>query len=898
MTTIPPPVVPRTERLPLENLGWDAFESFCRDLVSRTPGVRDCHHFGKQGDTQLGIDLFADFESGSRWAFQNKRWKEFGPADVEKAVQATTYAADCFVILLSREATAGVRNAVAKHTAWDIWDVRDLSQKVRELPLEAARRLLDQHLGAGVRRAFLGVSAVGTFLAPEEFFGPLENPARLFHHCWAMVGRADLLGRLDAFAGSATKRVAVLSGRGGIGKSKLLHAFARSENTEAGHAVRFLAEGMPVTPDSFDDLPLAPCVVVVDDAHRRWVREPGAHGHAHSPLDVLDQVFAKSGHGTFAEGHGIVFRPFVLSSDDTQDIRNEALAVVRSCAFADAPTVALRAVGSLQTALSGPVPFFNMTFTAADMAQWEPEQLRILGVLADLRGRTTDPVVHLRISEAVDWHARYAGSREVRERARAVARACPDHLDVRLARSLIVNHDLHDHADFDEDRGASFDRLHERQAEFRRVVAEGLWRSNDLQALVVTMNRTLKHLTDCGRRTNAGSLLDALLQLRPEQTEAVAEAIVADPASPLAGTFGFALTLARRRDALHAVALARRALATGDPTLGHAVAGVYCWSVDWAGSGFAEDVAVLTSLLAHADQGIRGTAVGSLRGMGRVRPRDAFSLARSVELGDSGGLADELFAVFHDGTGVPRSALSDDDLDALLGKPEGVDRLRHHVTEFLAFAAGRMPRRVVDLLLARVERGEREYDRDFEPMPYLGLRHSLAGLADAKEYEALVREVRNRSMSGSARGSFWFPKLFEEVSLRFSPASLKALTEWIGSGDGGKIAAATALLKEAPAAFVFEQQAFVTDALTKAHAVGEECFSRARWNLRHCATAHGRQKAGAGPFPQDVKLRDRAAAACRSLRRGTPEYKFYESLVKEAEGNIRDTRASDQEVDD
>src|SRR5215467_14346580 len=104
---IAPPVVPRLECLPLKDLGWDAFEAFGHDLIDRLPKFRNCHRYGKQGDTQLGIDLFADYENNERWAFQNKRWKQFGPDDAEKTVQVTTYPADRYVILLSREATAG-----------------------------------------------------------------------------------------------------------------------------------------------------------------------------------------------------------------------------------------------------------------------------------------------------------------------------------------------------------------------------------------------------------------------------------------------------------------------------------------------------------------------------------------------------------------------------------------------------------------------------------------------------------------------------------------------------------------------------------------------------------------------------------------------------------------------
>jgi hypothetical protein len=291
---------------------------------------------------------------------------------------------------------------------------------------------------------------------------------------------------------------------------------------------------------------------------------------------------------------------------------------------------------------------------------------------------------------------------------------------------------------------------------------------------------------------------------------------------------------------------------------------------------------------------VKRLSIGALRALGRSHPETAIATALSVELGASGELAADLCAVFNDDLGIPPASLSPDDIAALLRKLEPVDRLDHHVTEFLAFASARQPRQVVDLLLRRVERGEREYDRDFEPLPYLGLHHHLPGLADSQEYEAILRLVRDRSLEVDHRSSFWFPRLFAEVSLGFCPASLKVLAEWAGSRDPQRITAATALLTGAPAAFVFDQRVFVSNVLAGAYAAGEECYRRVCHHLRHCATAHGRQRVGGAPYPQDVALRDRAVTACGALRRGSPEHRFYESLMREAAANIRDEQARDE----
>jgi hypothetical protein len=53
--------------------------------------------------------------------------------------------------------------------------VRDISQQVRQLPLDEARQLLDAHFGPAWRKAFLGATAASSFPTAEVFFRPKLN---------------------------------------------------------------------------------------------------------------------------------------------------------------------------------------------------------------------------------------------------------------------------------------------------------------------------------------------------------------------------------------------------------------------------------------------------------------------------------------------------------------------------------------------------------------------------------------------------------------------------------------------------------------------------------------------------------------------------------------------------
>ena len=268
----PLPVTPYPEFLPLNdpNLPWERFEAFCEAFISRLPCVKEAHRYGGPGSLQKGIDIIAYLDHGEKWAFQCKQKQTFSKADATRAIQQTRYEADRLILMLSRQATSGVRDVCDSFPDWDVWDVGDISRKVRELEMHSAAKLVEAHFGAPWRQAFLGLKGLSSFVTPTEFFDRFSNAAALFNHAWELVGRSDHLRQAHEFVESPEQKIAILTGRGGIGKSKILHEFAdRFDDEHKGVALWYAAEGVPLTHDSADDLPFKPCVVVVDDAHRR-----------------------------------------------------------------------------------------------------------------------------------------------------------------------------------------------------------------------------------------------------------------------------------------------------------------------------------------------------------------------------------------------------------------------------------------------------------------------------------------------------------------------------------------------------------------------------------------------------------------------------------------------------
>lgn len=254
--------------LPLPSLSPESFQNFCRSLLSAAYTGARVHAFGKTGHTQFGVDIQVRTRT-SVLSFQCKREGQFGAAKVRKAVKEHKLKAALKVILLARVASPGARREVARHRGWRIWDQVDLSDKLRELPVDAKRRLVDTFF-PGQRFALLGEAAPGPWLSPEEFFAPLLLPDRPFNHHWSLVGRTKERGLLRAALSGSIHRVTCLVGPPGGGKSRLLRtALQDFSDSNIGVTVLMLSPTDQVTMKTLEDLGGHARLLVVDDAHDR-----------------------------------------------------------------------------------------------------------------------------------------------------------------------------------------------------------------------------------------------------------------------------------------------------------------------------------------------------------------------------------------------------------------------------------------------------------------------------------------------------------------------------------------------------------------------------------------------------------------------------------------------------
>lgn len=104
-----------------------------------------------------------------------------------------------------------------------------------------------------------------TFTSPKEFFSPFQSATpRLFDYNQTLRGRDTEIESLNVFWADRELLVGVLTGRGGIGKSKLLHDWAST----ASGSVLYVRDDAVWHPESAKEVPAGDVVIIADDAQR------------------------------------------------------------------------------------------------------------------------------------------------------------------------------------------------------------------------------------------------------------------------------------------------------------------------------------------------------------------------------------------------------------------------------------------------------------------------------------------------------------------------------------------------------------------------------------------------------------------------------------------------------
>ncbi len=632
------------------------------------------------------------------------------------------------------------------------------------------------------------------------------------------------------------------------------------------------------------------------DTIEKLLEDPSCHDHVHSPLDIINPMLAKTGFSVHVEGPNFVYRPFTLDDESIKSIRQRSIFLVGHCLFSRNLRISLRALEILESALDEPHAILDMEISDEDRDQWRPEQLEILTLIEGLIQRSTEPVILIRIRKALWWHRNYSPSDEVRNMAVAVVSSMSESFELRLTQGLMSPFHIDDWPSI-EDNGIHDNNLRQEKSEQMLQALAFDFRSHSKttdEAYEILTDR-LQTINTAGVRSSPQVLLSILGDSDPEFAAGLCDIIVDKPNGPLAPYLHSLLINVRIWNAERARGIGQHALTGGLPILCSGVAKSF-QSRRWADTADAEDIEIIEELLDHEDIDTRGQAIGSLRALAESHPKNAIALAKGVEVGENVYLAKELCQLFFERYGVPFQELTSDDLKSLLSRFEDVLEIDDYlINTFLVKASEKDPRAVVDFLLTRI-RKEGGKGASYHPLPLVEFRNSLIGLVASPDQEIILREIRDISLDPGSSVKDWIPQLFREVSSNFeSDASLKVLNEWINSENAARLKSAARLVAEAQPTFVFQNVEFTANLLERAYAAGFDCYRSVGSSLESCAFSGVHSGSHGQPMPEDVAIKEQASTVKSQYDAGSPQYKFYDSLVKRAEASIKAKLLRDEE---
>jgi len=281
-----PPVQTALQRLPFGDpaFGWETFEDFFCDFLNARPvfvlndrgtevrgEVIRARPFGRKGDPQHGLDLIAEMEGGEEWHFQCKhRPTGWTPLETREAIEKYQGKAARRFLLVTCKVSEKCHEVLKGHPGWVLWDAREIDRRFRELSPMVGAPILFTHFGPGWAEAFFEVRGDGPLMGAEAKYAPQlrQQTGIRFHHRHPLIGRGEILDRLDAFTRDPNKRVFLLSGRGGLGKSRLLLEWSRHfHQRHPDRTLRFLSDKCADFGPTLRAAP-KPLTLVFDDAHR------------------------------------------------------------------------------------------------------------------------------------------------------------------------------------------------------------------------------------------------------------------------------------------------------------------------------------------------------------------------------------------------------------------------------------------------------------------------------------------------------------------------------------------------------------------------------------------------------------------------------------------------------
>lgn len=633
----------------------------------------------------------------------------------------------------------------------------------------------------------------------------------------------------------------------------------------------------------------------VVDSVERWIRQPDAHDHKNSPMDVLDPILAKVGRNDFVDGPMWGWRNFLIDPIATGPLRTKALKLISSQLHGKKIQVTLRALESLFSAVGELGVVSGLSVTEDDIAAWLPERLQVLDVIESVITHSPDPIVSFQTAKSLAWHTDSRRFNGVATRAKEIIDKIPRTLETLLLAGLASDWSLWPVANGSYSTGDVDELTQRSQLAVKELVRSFLSNYSNAREAAEALEKALSRLVELGIQVAPWMFWGELAKQGPEILMGITELIVEEPSPQLTGHIGVLISYLREIDQTQAIDIITRILDRGHVVACRAVAswGRYCAPDLQAG-----DITLLERLVGHDDPYVRQITVESVEPLARAQPELIRRLALSVDMGQDRQTAEAVCRALVAVSEMGSTWLDSDTVDRILHKLRLVTHIDgYFVGRFLMLACRQRLLQLTHMFLERILESGSHAAADFSPLPTQELEEIFASAAEHPEYVEVLTTLRERALRDEWQMEFWLPDLFNAVSGGYSPSALNLLNEWASNNDARKVLAVSRLLRGAPTGFVFDHEEFTAALLEHAFRQGEDVYAQVTSDLCRSTLKGSRQRTLGveNVFKVDVIQAERSKQSMANLVAGSPAYRFFKLLNDRAEESMVRERLSDEE---
>lgn len=660
---------------------------------------------------------------------------------------------------------------------------------------------------------------------------------------------------------------------------------SRTKTDHYNHPLRVLRDLAGYDPDR----PIQHYETVVE-AIERWTNDPNAEHYQNSPLELLEPLLAKTSMTTTSNSRSVQFHTFGINPKTTRSVRERALGILENATTSRDARTMQQTIRLLTGVASRPINLMGRAISDAELSAWHEERTNGLRMLEDLVQRTTNPMIHAELIDALRWHTQHEPDAGLRDHATRIVANIPQTNDLHVVQYLKAGY-RHLLDDFEKNAGPTT------PPPVSTVIDAFTREHADPVAAATYVEDQLAALQTAGIKAEPNLFFVELARSQPDYAQKIVQQILHAEPSHLTKYLGTFLGPLRESRPEQAYDLAKQALAKDDEALAVGVAGAYSF---WISAPTEDDWVILKLLLTGKSRAAKAATITAL---GRIAAFDRDRALQEISAADIGtdrvlavALSEALTQIFHDSPGSLENELA----QTLMNKLKPIPDIEpYQISELLNLITATAPRLVVKWLEQRIEHALTGDQQDYYPLPFAKGFLKFETIRRSPEYENLLRQVRDRTRDTKDIGIYYYPKLFMLVAGGYDDErTLSVLTEWAMSTKEAEIRAVARLLGEAPRGFVFRHLGLVEDLLRSAKKINQRCYRDAMSHV-HGAIFNGMRSGTPGqPFPQDLNIRDEAARVLNELRAASPARELFEDVARGASARIDRSVQEAEELDE